>query len=283
MNLQGRIEDLHKKASGKGDDAVYARKGLEALARAVSSKQKIFGIEPWHPLTPGAFISPGEYLLRLKNAAGEALPPYPMVMYFYENGLTAELDTILFLCALAQFKEDSEKQVTVNISARSLAHGDFIKTVLAEMEKMGLAPNSAEKIIFEIHESTGNVKMSMAVLEAMKKLGMGFAIDDVGLSLDNVFRLSSFDGIADFVKIDRKSVCAHPAEPYALQHVMSFMRSLLPGAVAVAEGVQSPEHALQIVTDFPEICYAQGLYLPGRAEFAHAYEGLRGQGKTAAK
>jgi EAL domain-containing protein (putative c-di-GMP-specific phosphodiesterase class I) len=271
--LYERVAVLGVKApAGDQEKFQYALKGLAALDKAARAKSKIFGLEPWHPLG-GDKISPAEYLLRLKDDTGAAMPPYPFVMAFYDNNLTVELDTVLLLSAFAQFKDDSEKQITVNVSAHSLANGDFIKTALGGLEKLKLG--GERKIIFEIHESTGNVKMSAPVLEAFKKIGAGFAIDDAGLSLDNVFRLSEFDGIADFVKIDRKSVTAHPDEPHALSQVMSLARSLLPHAAVVAEGVKDAAHALTIYKTFPDIKYAQGLYLPPREQFAKELAALR--------
>src|SRR5688572_22341843 len=81
-----------------------ALKALIALADAVLQDKDVFRIEPWHPVHDDVPLTmPGEMLLRLKDRQGQALAPYPAIMAFYTNGLTAEIDAILFLCALAQF------------------------------------------------------------------------------------------------------------------------------------------------------------------------------------
>ncbi len=277
-DLLSRIEDLQQKIKSESQQlegkANYALACLESLYIATDKNDLIFGIEPWHPMAGhGSVLSPCEYLLRLNDENGEALPPYPAIMYFYDHGLTAELDTVLFLCGLRQFERDDEKQVSINISAKSLQSSDFIKTVLAALEAMGLAPNKPEKIIIEIHESTSEV-MSRHVLELFQKFGASFAIDDVGLTIKDVFRISEFEGIADYIKIDRHSVCAHPEDPQSLAQVMSLVRSLLPGAVVIAEGVKTTQHAMQIHSDYPDIQYVQGLYLPTREVFAQEWEEL---------
>lgn len=101
---------------------------------------------------------PGEMLLRLRDVEGNPLPPYPAIMAFYNNGMAAEIDTILALCAVQQFKDSDEQQISVNVSGRSMRDATLIKTVLPVIEAMKLP--KAQKIIFEIHESAPSEIMS---------------------------------------------------------------------------------------------------------------------------
>lgn len=243
---------------------VYGLRGLVNLANMILRDVPIFGIEPWHVIGKNPPMSqPGEMLLRLKDYKGEAMPPYPFVMAFYDHGFTAQLDAILALAALRQFDSDpNEKQVSINISARSLREPTFVKMVLKRLEDMRLLERPDERVIFEIHESTHNLTMSRGVLELFRKVGCLFAIDDVGLSMNDIMRLGEFEGIADYIKIDRHSVCASPDEPNALGSVLAYVRTMLPETFIVAEGVQNAEHAIKINTLFPDVLYAQGLYLP---------------------
>lgn len=244
----------------------YVLQCLSSLTDAVSHGRDIFGVEPWHPVRDDVPLScPGEMLLRLKDKKGEALPPYPAIMTFYQNNLTADIDTVLVLCALDQFKRSAEKQVSINISARSLRNTEFVKIVLQQLETLDLAED--EKIIVEIHESTPNLQMSRKVLDLFREAGVAFAIDDVGLSMNDVLRLSEFEVIADFIKLDRKSVRSHPENSNSLDHVVSLITSILPGAVLVAEGVKDAGHAQKLHEYHPAIKYVQGMHLPGRTEF----------------
>jgi EAL domain-containing protein (putative c-di-GMP-specific phosphodiesterase class I) len=167
------------------------------------------------------------------------------------------------LAALWQFQKSDEKQVSINISARSLRDAEFVKVTLERIGSLDLAAD--EKIIIEIHESTPHLSMSRQVLDLYRVLGVGFAIDDVGLNMNDVLRLAEFDDLAEYVKIDRHSVCSDKGEN-SLAKVLSFVRTLMPTAVMVAEGVQNAEHALDIQAEFPEIFYAQGLFLPNERE-----------------
>lgn len=260
------------------EELTYGLRVLASLANMIMRREEVFGIEPWHMISSEAPLSaPGEMLLRVKDYKGEPMPPYPAIMAFYNHGYTAQIDGVLFLAALGQFQSTDEQQVSINISARSLRDSDFVKITLERIESLDLAED--EKIIIEIHESTPHLAMSRQVLELYKALGVSFAIDDVGLNMNDVMRLSEFDGLADYVKIDRHCVCAPEGDGNAMEVVMPFVRTLMPDAVMVAEGVQDAAHAMQLKQDYPDVHYVQGLYLPGeRSDFkldfynAHAAE-----------
>lgn len=289
--LQSRVDRLYQSVSMLDADAVpdheqkniqHTLISLQALTRAVESDELVFGIEEWHVIHDDPPLDqPGEMLLRLTDDGGEALAPYPAIITFYQNNLTAEIDTVLCLCALKQFEETDERQVSINISARSLNDADFVKTVLGRIELMKLPDD--HKIILEIHESTSGLVMNKKVLSLFRQCGIAFAMDDVGLSMNDVLRLSEFEDIADFIKVDRKSVCAHPEDPTSLDHVLQLVFSSLPDAIIVAEGVKSAEHALIIHEFHPQIRYAQGLYLPDRDTFAKDWAAVKAAGvqKTA--
>jgi EAL domain-containing protein (putative c-di-GMP-specific phosphodiesterase class I) len=247
---------------------------LAALESSVAQKRAIFGIEPWHKVNKDAPLrQPGEMLLRLKDAKGEPLPPYPAIMAFYNNGMTADIDTVLVLCALQQFVQGDEHQVSINVSGRSLRDAGFIKAVLPAIEDLKL--DKERSIIFEIHESAPSEIMSPRVLELCRKLGIMFAIDDVGLSLNDIFRLSQFELIADFVKLDRKSIATHPGKQNSLDHLLSLVNATLPNTYIVAEGVKSAQHAFDLLTHHKNIHYVQGMHLPGREQFYAEFSALK--------
>ncbi|MGB0720604.1 MAG: EAL domain-containing protein [Bdellovibrionales bacterium] len=272
-DLLTRIEGLLKsykrfvkdaEGSAEEEKLVYGLRGLVNLANMILRDQPIFGIEPWHVLHHDVTLAqPGEMLLRLKDYKGNPMPPYPFVMAFYDYGFTAELDAILTLAALRQFEDDPlEKQVSINVSGRSLRDPNFVKIVLARLDAMDLFSRPDECVVFEIHESCHNLAMSRQVLQLFRSVGCLFALDDVGLTMNDVMRVSEFEGLADFVKIDRHNVCAPDHAPNSLENVMSMIETVLPDAVFVAEGVQSIDHAIEICRKYPAIAYAQGLYLP---------------------
>ena len=272
-----KIEELYKKTillheeAHIGDhlsDYTYALTALECLHNAIKTKTRIFIYEPWHSLHEERNLSnASEMLLRLKDQKGHDLSPYPAIMTFYDAGLAEDIDLILFICALWQFKQSTENKVSINISGRSLLSSEFIKTVLSALENMRLEKKLDEGIILEIHESAPTLTMSKHILSMFHRFGAQFAIDDVGLSLDDVFRFSEFDDIANYVKIDRKLVCVPYGTSESLASAISFIRSVLPDACLIAEGVKSIQHAVMLADQYPEIDYVQGMHLPNRSKF----------------
>lgn len=271
--LLSRIESLLKTyqrfvKDGEGtpeeESLVYGLRGLVNLANMILRNKIAFAMEPWHAIGEKPRLTQaGEMLLRLKDYKDDPMPPYPFIMAFYENGFTTQLDTILVLTALRRFEMDERfRQVSINISAKSLRDSDFVKIVLARLEDMELLYQPENKVIFEIHESSVELAMSRKVLELFRAVGVGFAIDDVGLSMQDIMRLAEFEGIADYIKVDRHAVLGKPEDPNNLKNVMNFVRTMLPGTVIIAEGVQSAEHAQDILKEHPDIQYVQGLYLP---------------------
>tara|TARA_X000001036_G_scaffold94547_1_gene87210 strand:- start:434 stop:1342 length:909 start_codon:yes stop_codon:yes gene_type:complete len=243
------------------DAVVYGFRALIALANMVIEEREVFAIEPWHLMSLDAPLScPGEMLLRVRDYRGDVIPPYPAVMAFYNHGFTAQLDNILFLAALDQFMRSDERQVSINVSARSLRDRGFVTSTLECLSTLELG--SDEKIIIEIHESTPHVGMNQDVLKLYHNLGVSFALDDVGLNINDIMRIGEFDGIADYIKIDRHAVCAENGASNSLENVVSFVESLMPKVTIVAEGVQDAHHAIRLRKRFPEIAYVQGLYLP---------------------
>lgn len=279
-SFQGLVADAPGRE--QEESLTYGLRTLVCLANTVIQQQDVFGVEPWHALSPGAPLSmPGEMLLRLVNYKGEPMPPYPAIMAFYDHGFTAAIDCILFLAALEQFGRSSWKQISVNISARSLRDPDFVRATLARLETLELAED--RKIIMEIHESTPHLAMSRQVLELYRALGVGFAIDDVGLNINDALRMGEFEGMAEYIKIDRRAVNAPPQATNSLSKVMGFIRTLVPGAVVVAEGVKNADQALRLHEAFSDIQYVQGLYLPVSPDaFALEYHNAKVRKKISA-
>jgi EAL domain-containing protein (putative c-di-GMP-specific phosphodiesterase class I) len=276
QSLSLKTDTLSKAAQDEAQQnaAACAAACLESLSAAIDQKKPIFGIEPWHKVHKDAPLpQPGEMLLRLKDASGNALPPYPAIMAFYNNGMAAEIDTILALCAVQQFKDSDEQQISVNVSGRSMRDAGFIKTVLPVIESMKLP--KTQKIIFEIHESAPSEIMSPRVLDLCRRIGIAFAIDDVGLSLNDIFRLSQFEQIADFIKLDRKWVMTKPGEKMSLDNLMALIGATLPNAYLVAEGVKSAEHAAELHRHHKNIHYMQGMHLPPREVFAQEWADIK--------
>ncbi|MAF97471.1 MAG: hypothetical protein CMH26_02420 [Micavibrio sp.] len=278
-SFQGLVKDSHGQENEV--ELVYGLRVLVSLANMVLRNEDIFTIEPWHIISADAPLSrPGEMLLRVRDYKGEVMPPYMAIMAYYKNGFGAAIDAILFLAALWQFQRyETERQVSINISARSLRDSDFVKCSLERLEGLELEPD--QKIIIEIHESAPHLSMSRHVLDLYDKFGVSFAIDDVGLNMSDIMRLGEFDGLVEYLKIDRHTVCGPEGSSNSLGNVVEFVRSLMPDVVMVAEGVRDANHAYEISKAFSDIIYVQGLYLPDdRKSFATDFYNVKAKRKA---
>ncbi len=243
---------------------VYGLRGLVTLANMVLKGHTAFDVEPWHVIGKNAKLSHAwELLLRLHDYRKDILPPYPFIMAFYEHDFIAQLDSILTLAALRAFDiNPSFSQVSINVSAVSFQDEDFVTIVLKRLEKLELFRHPNQKIIFEIHESGDSLIPSKKVLSLFRELGVGFAIDDLGLTKHDMIRISELKGIADYIKIDRHYVLGTMDEENNLANMMQYIRQMWPDSIIIAEGVQSIKHAAEIAHLYPDIDYVQGLYLP---------------------
>jgi len=246
----------------------------EALYSMVEGKDPIFGHEHWHGLNRGTIGGPTELLLRLKDTHNNALSPYEFIMACYRNGLTTELDAILVLAALKQyseyFRDHGEKQISINMSARFLEmrNQHLIEQILSALEVLRINERGGESIIFEIHESAGDVSIDPMILELFQKSGAKFAMDDVVMDGQDVYRFSGFNGFTDFVKIDHKFLEKSESDPEFFTGMINFIRGQAPGSIIVAEGVQSADQAKNLLDNFTHIHYVQGRHLPDRQTFA---------------
>ena len=248
----------------------------------VESQTPLFGIEHWHGLDRGTIGGPAELLLRLKDSNNNALSPYDFIMACYSKGLTVDLDAILILSALNQYREyfrdHGEKKVSINMSAQFLEmrNQSWIEKILMALGDLSLNQQSGEAIILEVHESAGDVSVDPIVLELFRKNGVQFAMDDVAMDGQDVYRFSGFSGFTDFVKIDRTFLEKSESDPAFLTGIIDFVRNQAPGSILVAEGVQNTEHARRIFDEYKHIHYVQGRALPDRQTFAKEWKKIKG-------
>lgn len=240
---------------------------LEALFDMVEKDQIMFGRETWHALEDSSH-SPAEMLLRLHTENKEPLPPYPFIMRCYEANLTAELDLILFLKGLREFRtvwrDKGETQASINISARSLKNPDFVGIALNALEEDG------SNIVFEIHETSDTIANHKTFRDFRKK-GVRFALDDVILNVSDMMRLSHFDGLTSFMKLDHKLLNDQNYKPL-LGPTLSFISSSVKNSRVVAEGVRTVEDAQILYQEYPDIKFVQGRHLPEGKVFSKSWK-----------
>jgi EAL domain-containing protein (putative c-di-GMP-specific phosphodiesterase class I) len=127
--------------------------------------------------------------------------------------------------------------MSVNVSARQLATGDFVGLVAAVLEETGLG---AEALCLELTESAVVESGAMATLAGLKRLGVQLAIDDFGTGWSSLGHLRRFP--IDMVKLDRSFVSGLGREPQdasVAAAIISLAHAL--GLSTVAEGIETGE------------------------------------------
>jgi len=132
-----------------------------------------------------------------------------------------------------------DMHMAVNLTARQFADPKLLSQISDVLAESGLP---AECLQLEITESmlAGDIKRTVDMLTALKKLGVRIAVDDFGTGYSSLAYLKRFP--IDILKIDRSFVmeCDRDSEGMAIPRaVISLGHSL--GLDIVAEGVERQE------------------------------------------
>jgi diguanylate cyclase (GGDEF)-like protein/PAS domain S-box-containing protein len=136
-------------------------------------------------------------------------------------------------------------QMAVNLSARQLDTADVAEDVRAALRSAGLPP---ESLILELTETTlfENTQHTLEALIALHGLGVGLAVDDFGTGYSSLGYLKRLP--VDVLKIDRLFVGTlhdDDNDEAIVSAIIGLAHSL--GLVTVAEGVELPDHASQLI------------------------------------
>ena len=129
--------------------------------------------------------------------------------------------------------------VSVNVSARQLAHATFVGEVRQALQESGIPPHCLE---LELTESAliADIERTALMLRELHGLGVKLAVDDFGTGYSGLAYLRSFP--IDVLKLDRSFVLQEDERISAFDFVKAFvdMAHALKLAV-VAEGVETAE------------------------------------------
>jgi diguanylate cyclase (GGDEF)-like protein/PAS domain S-box-containing protein len=135
---------------------------------------------------------------------------------------------------------DRELNVSVNVSPRQLAAGDFPQIVENALEESGLDPRL---LCLEITESAvlADPEAATYALERLKSLGVRLAIDDFGIGYSSLAQLKALLPV-DTIKIDKSFVDGlnNNSEDTAIVDAVLRLAAGL-NLSAVAEGVETSE------------------------------------------
>jgi diguanylate cyclase (GGDEF)-like protein len=202
-----------------------------------------------------------EALVRWQHPAQGLVSPYRFIPVAEESGLIIPIGAWVLEQACHQLQDwqhpgqpGPHGSMEVNLSARQIDDPRIVRTVEQILDRTGLAP---EHLTLEITESAlmKNAASALAVLSALKDLGVELAIDDFGTGYSSLTYLQRFP--LDILKVDRSfveelGVSVEGEE--IVSAVINLAHAL--GLKVVAEGVETTLQ-LEVLQSF-ECDLAQG-------------------------
>jgi diguanylate cyclase (GGDEF)-like protein/PAS domain S-box-containing protein len=164
----------------------------------------------------------------------------------------------------------------INVSAVELRSKDFAQGVRAVLQETGLDPRYLE---FELTETAimQNPQSTIAVLHALKDMGIRLALDDFGTGFSSLSYLKGFP--IDALKIDKsfvRGLCTNAGDASIVGAVINMGKSF--GLKVIAEGVENREQFLRLQAQ--ECAEGQGHYFQ-RPVAAGEFAKLLGSGSSA--
>lgn len=193
-----------------------------------------------------------EALLRWFHPEQGSISPAKFIPLAERSGMIIPIGDWVLRTACAQAREWAQAgvspvRVAVNLSARQLEHPQFISSVADALRESGLDPAMLE---LELTESmlVKNTEDIVAVMLALKKMGLQLSLDDFGTGYSALSYLARLP--LDTLKIDQSFVSGigqNPTNNSLSIAIIALARSL--GLKTIAEGVETREQAEFLVAN----------------------------------
>jgi diguanylate cyclase (GGDEF)-like protein len=224
--------------------AVEHRSTMEVcLNHALAQQQFMLYYQP--QVNNDGTIVGAEVLLRWLHPANGIINPDDFIPIAEETDLIIPIGLWVLETACHQLKrwesdtDTTDLHLAINVSSRQFQHPDFVKQVTTVIYKSGIKPTQLK---LELTESMvlGNINEIIDKMQALKKLGVEFSMDDFGTGHSSLSSLKKLP--QDQLKIDQSFVhdIASDRDSEIIVQTIIAMASNL-GMDVIAEGVETEE------------------------------------------
>jgi diguanylate cyclase (GGDEF)-like protein/PAS domain S-box-containing protein len=223
--------------------AVNARAALEEdLRQAIRTNQFLLF---YQPQMNGARMVGAEALIRWKHPSQGLVTPGVFIPLAEETGMILPLGNWVIEQACRQISLWAKDHpmagltIAVNVSARQFQQPDFVRNVLAALDRTGADPQYLE---LELTESSlvDNVEEVIAKMTELKAHGLRFSLDDFGTGYSSLSYLKRLP--LHTLKIDIsfvRDILVDANSGVIAQTIIALGRAM--GLAVIAEGVESEE------------------------------------------
>jgi diguanylate cyclase (GGDEF)-like protein/PAS domain S-box-containing protein len=184
------------------------------LHRGIENQEFFLRYQPQVEIHSGRIMGM-EALIRWNDPAKGEISPADFIFIAEELGLIEQLGEWAFRTACRQLKvwEDegvtSEITMAVNLSPRQFMSRDLAPLLVSAVREAGVDPRRVE---VEITESMAmrNLEQSIEILEQLRAIGIGVAIDDFGVGYSSLAQLRRLP--VSSMKIDRAFIANVPED-----------------------------------------------------------------------
>ncbi len=223
--------------------------GLERIRLALENHEFVLHYQPKVNMRSGQVIG-AEALIRWQHPEKGLLAPATFLPVIEDHPLAVEVGEWVIEAALTQIEEwhaaGLALAVSVNIGARQLQQGDFVKRLQAVLAKHPkINPTSLELEVLETSALADMAQVSQ-VIEDCARIGVRFALDDFGTGYSSLTYLKRLR--VTLLKIDQsfvRDMLEDPDDLAILQGVIGLAAAFK--REVIAEGVETVAHGTALL------------------------------------